>query len=88
MIKHFPDFHPQRLEGERFLQQWHVRFQEAVMGNTIGGMSGHVEHPQVGLSPGKQLGQLPAVFFRHDHVGQEQIDGALLLIQHSQRRFR
>ena len=45
MIKHFPDFHPQQLEGERFLQQWHVRFQDAVMGNTIGGMSGHVEHP-------------------------------------------
>jgi len=54
--------------------------------NGIVGVARHVEHPRVRSLVEHGVGEKPSADTRHDHVGQQQVDRAVVLLQQGKRR--
>jgi len=58
----------------------HAFVQHAVMGNDVGGIAGHEQTPDVRVDKQQVFGQITAIHFGHDHVGQQQVDRTAVLM--------
>src|SRR4029077_11430350 len=74
--------------GERkgLLEQGNSLVQDAVVGDGILGIAGHVEHFGLLRKRGDATSQFASVHSRHDDVGQQQVDGAWMAIGNFYRR--
>src|SRR5438477_6010210 len=75
-VEHLADSGLQSREGKRLLEQVDTFFQHAVVADDVLRVPGHVQHSRFGAKRGNTLRQLAPVHYWHDHVGQEQVNGA------------
>ena len=62
--------------------------EDAVVGNDLGGVAGHEQESEI-RSPGRYFfTEVAAAHVRHDHVGEEQINLARILIGKAERVIR
>ena len=77
-FQHGPNLVRQRVYVEGFGQEGGALVQHAVMGDHVVVVARHVQHTQVRNLDLQLPGQLFAVHFGHHHVGQQQVDGAVV----------
>ena len=74
-IQHLPHLAEQRVGGKRLLKQRVVRGVEEAAAEEGLVVTGDKEHLRIRSLHQQAVGHLPAVHPRHDHIGQDEVEG-------------
>ena len=87
-VQHFADAARELGLRDRLLQQLDAFVEPALMHHGVARIAGHVQHRKIGPQLLRAPAELAAVDPGHHHVGEHQIDAAVLLQQDGERALR
>src|SRR3990172_2567898 len=79
-LQDLPNFSREILYRKRLLDIVHVFIEDTVLNNRIIRISRHIKDFHAWMKAGHPLCQIPSVHLGHDHIGQHEMNGALVLL--------
>src|SRR5260370_38607613 len=74
VVQRLADFLREHLRSKWFLQEGNSFLKRPVLRDYVVSVAGHIQHSQIGVTPGEPLGQLASAHSRHHHVRYQQMD--------------
>src|SRR2546428_10676362 len=85
LVQHLAYLAPRPVGREGILAEGGPRVEHAVLRDRFVGVPGHVQHPRVRTQRRQPVRELAAAHLGHHHVGEQQVDGALVALGQGQR---